>query len=143
MGPGSCTCALIISFLDTGFRIAKVAALDQKNAQARSSVVEHYLDTVGVGGSIPPVPTRTLGDSFPKVFGNFRCESCRALPANGFPGWHFARRSARRPSRESRATRAAGCYPTQPLIELMQSKSQELPMADGRDTAVDYLRVEI
>ena len=25
--------------------------------QARSSVVEHYLDTVGVGGSIPPVPT--------------------------------------------------------------------------------------
>jgi hypothetical protein len=26
-------------------------------AQARSSVEEHYLDTVGVGGSIPPVPT--------------------------------------------------------------------------------------
>ena len=26
-------------------------------AQARSSAVEHYLDTVGVGGSIPPVPT--------------------------------------------------------------------------------------
>ena len=25
--------------------------------QARSSVGEHYLDTVGVGGSIPPVPT--------------------------------------------------------------------------------------
>ena len=45
------------SFLDTGLRIAKVAALDQTNAQARSSVGEHYLDTVGVGGSIPPVPT--------------------------------------------------------------------------------------
>ncbi len=26
-------------------------------SQARSSVGEHYLDTVGVGGSIPPVPT--------------------------------------------------------------------------------------
>ena len=26
-------------------------------AQARSSVVEHYLDTVGVGSSILPVPT--------------------------------------------------------------------------------------
>ncbi len=25
--------------------------------QARSSVGEHYLDAVGVGGSIPPVPT--------------------------------------------------------------------------------------
>ena len=25
--------------------------------QARSSVGEHYLDMVGVGGSIPPVPT--------------------------------------------------------------------------------------
>ncbi|SVB44004.1 uncharacterized protein METZ01_LOCUS196858, partial [marine metagenome] len=25
--------------------------------QARSSVGEHYLDTVGVGGSIPPAPT--------------------------------------------------------------------------------------
>ena len=26
--------------------------------QARSSVGEHYLDTVGVGGSIPPAPTK-------------------------------------------------------------------------------------
>ena len=28
--------------------------------QARSSVGEHYLDTVGVGGSIPPAPTNVL-----------------------------------------------------------------------------------
>ena len=28
--------------------------------QARSSVGEHYLDTVGVGGSIPPAPTNNL-----------------------------------------------------------------------------------
>jgi hypothetical protein len=27
------------------------------DSQARSSVEEHHLDTVGVGGSIPPVPT--------------------------------------------------------------------------------------
>ena len=46
--------------LDTGAWIAKVAALDINNAQARSSVGEHYLDTVGVGGSIPPVPTSPL-----------------------------------------------------------------------------------
>ena len=26
--------------------------------KARSSVGEHYLDAVGVGGSIPPVPTK-------------------------------------------------------------------------------------
>jgi hypothetical protein len=35
-----------------------VAALDINNAQACSSVEEHYLDTVGVGGSIPPMPTK-------------------------------------------------------------------------------------
>ena len=29
-----------------------------KLLQARSSVGEHYLDTVGVGGSIPPAPTK-------------------------------------------------------------------------------------
>src|SRR5690606_8554027 len=34
----------------------------QKASQARSSVGEHYLDTVGVGGSIPPVPTKELND---------------------------------------------------------------------------------
>ena len=43
--------------LDSSPRIAKVAALDQNTAQACSSVGEHYLDTVGVGGSIPPMPT--------------------------------------------------------------------------------------
>jgi hypothetical protein len=43
--------------LDTAFRIAKVAALDKNTVQACSSVGEHYLDTVGVGGSIPPMPT--------------------------------------------------------------------------------------
>ena len=31
-----------------------------KLLQARSSVGEHYLDTVGVGGSIPPAPTKRL-----------------------------------------------------------------------------------
>ena len=50
--------ALVPAFpLDTSPRIAKVAGLDKNNAQACSSVGEHYLDTVGVGGSIPPMPT--------------------------------------------------------------------------------------
>ena len=31
--------------------------------QARSSVGERYLDTVEVGGSIPPVPTITMIES--------------------------------------------------------------------------------
>jgi hypothetical protein len=45
------------SLLDTTVAVANVARLNQTELQARSSVVEHYLDTVGVGGSIPPVPT--------------------------------------------------------------------------------------
>ena len=36
--------------------------IGSEKSQARSSVVEHYLDTVGVGGSIPPVPTSTDGN---------------------------------------------------------------------------------
>lgn len=39
-----------------------VAALDINNAQACSSVEEHYLDTVGVGGSIPPMPTKLCSE---------------------------------------------------------------------------------
>ncbi len=31
-----------------------------KQEEARSSVVEHYLDTVGVVGSIPIAPTRVV-----------------------------------------------------------------------------------
>ena len=45
--------------LDTAFSSRNVRAFNCA-AQARSSVEEHYLDTVGVGGSIPPVPTTTL-----------------------------------------------------------------------------------
>jgi hypothetical protein len=46
-----------LSPLDSSPWIAKVAALDKNTTQACSSVGEHYLDTVGVGGSIPPMPT--------------------------------------------------------------------------------------
>ena len=38
-------------------RIEIGVGIVREKTQARSSVVEHYLDTVGVGGSIPPVPT--------------------------------------------------------------------------------------
>ena len=41
-------------------RFAFIVALHHI-VEARSSVGEHYLDTVGVGGSIPPVPTRLFG----------------------------------------------------------------------------------
>jgi hypothetical protein len=39
-----------------------IAKLGRQESQARSSVEEHYLDTVGVGGSIPPVPTNLDGN---------------------------------------------------------------------------------
>jgi hypothetical protein len=76
--------------LDRVVEIAKVAALDN-NAQARSSVGEHYLDTVGVGGSIPPVPT-TPESAADGLLGS-------TLPS----------------SSESRAKRCAECYSAQPL----------------------------
>jgi hypothetical protein len=41
-------------------RIEIGVGIVREKSQARSSVVEHYLDTVGVGGSIPPVPTIPL-----------------------------------------------------------------------------------
>src|SRR3569623_1836526 len=44
--------------LDSARAESSVRAL---RIQARSSVVEHYLDTVGVGGSIPPAPTTLMG----------------------------------------------------------------------------------
>lgn len=44
------------SFLDTCGWVISVRKLNLTK-QARSSVEEHYLDTVGVGSSILPVPT--------------------------------------------------------------------------------------
>src|SRR4051812_12400221 len=49
------------AMLDTGHADRSVRAL---RTQARSSVEEHYLDTVGVGGSIPPVPTLLHAEAF-------------------------------------------------------------------------------
>jgi hypothetical protein len=43
-------------------RIKIGVGIVREKTQARSSVVEHYLDTVGVGGSIPPVPTSSDGN---------------------------------------------------------------------------------
>ena len=48
-------------------RIEIDVPLERNESQARSSVEEHYLDTVGVGGSIPPVPTTTLPPQSPVV----------------------------------------------------------------------------
>jgi hypothetical protein len=61
-----------------------VTYADSNEGQARSSVVEHYLDTVGVGGSIPPVPTPRGPESAPLP--------PEALPHRGA----FARRRAGR-----------------------------------------------
>ena len=100
-------------------RIAKVAALDNNSAQACSSVGEHHLDTVGVGGSIPPMPTikkRTLGGSFstPAI------ERCRAKPASAHakkagPSDYPVRPLQKGGGSESRAIHSAGCYSAQPL----------------------------
>src|SRR3954454_21340682 len=43
-------------------RIEIGVGIVREKTQARSSVVEHSLDTVGVGGSIPPVPTSLDGN---------------------------------------------------------------------------------
>jgi hypothetical protein len=59
--------------------------------QARSSVVEHYIDTVGVGSSILPAPTVPLEERTPSTWrsatdrqvGLSRCEG--AVVGNGVP----------------------------------------------------------
>src|SRR5262245_60540811 len=49
-------------------RESAVAGSSQPDPDARSSVVEHYLDTVGVVGSIPIAPTLYVADStFPTL----------------------------------------------------------------------------
>jgi hypothetical protein len=50
--------------------------------QARSSAVEHYLDTVGVGGSIPPVPTglQRLGGGAKRAHRSQRCANQSPTP---------------------------------------------------------------
>ncbi len=67
-GPGKSAIKLTLS-LDYSVAVANVARLNQTDLQARSSVGEHYLDTVGVGGSIPPVPTIPVRGSAPSVAG--------------------------------------------------------------------------
>ena len=66
---------------------------------ARSSVGEHYLDTVGVGGSIPPVPT-ILGRSVPATTRSGISREfcpCSCAPHERDPrapaGWQVARRA--------------------------------------------------
>ena len=98
--------------LDTSPRIAKVAALDQNTAQARSSVGEHYLDTVGVGGSIPPVPTRTLQGSHPSPFARSATASAR----------HAGR---------GLESQGAECYPAPSLSQLDLSFVKLAPAAAG------------
>ena len=125
------------SILDTRMRIAKVAALDNNSAQACSSVGEHHLDTVGVGGSIPPMPTiknRTLrGSCSTPAIERHRAKpasahaiknrtlggSCstpaierrRAKPASAHHAAYVVRRGG-----ETRAIHSAECYSPQPLL---------------------------
>src|SRR4051812_42993556 len=64
-----------------------VARKCRPRSKARSSVEEHHLDTVGVGGSIPPVPTvRWLSDG--EVLREFvgcsaRVRGCMTASARG------------------------------------------------------------
>ena len=51
--------ALILKSQNTQF----AGGVRSAKPEARSSVVEHYLDTVGVDGSIPPAPTAYSGRS--------------------------------------------------------------------------------
>ena len=80
------------SILDTRIRIAKVAALDKNTAQACSSVVEHYLDTVGVGGSIPPMPTSFRREDWEnQAIQSAQCYSAQPLYPNRPTSLTFSR----------------------------------------------------
>ena len=108
--------------LDTWARLAKVAALDNDTAQACSSVGEHYLDTVGVGGSIPPMPTNRVGSRPASLAAHLRGRG----PSQGS---HLD--AAERGNGKSRALLGLECYPAQPLSLSALSLVKLAPPAMG------------
>ena len=68
--------------------LAPAVVVQDDCVEARSSVGEHYLDAVGVSGSIPLVPTGTVDLSSSELFqGDVGCFLKRSLanPKPAFP----------------------------------------------------------
>src|SRR5260221_13902370 len=59
--------------------------------RARSSAVEHYLDTVGVTGSIPVAPTIFLAMLFAQAFVDCAFRRCGGMSQSGRAGGRMTR----------------------------------------------------